>query len=99
MAWMNSLKASRSPTAWTGIPTGTPLTRTSLRTLAPGLHGRRRLVAEAGLLAEQRRLVRALPRRVDVVAAEVPVRRRRPVDRPAQIEVADDRGRPQIEVL
>ena len=55
--------------------------------------------AEAGGLAERGGLVGALPREVVVVAAEVAVRGGLRVDRPAQVEVAQDRGRAQVEVL
>ena len=44
-------------------------------------------------------LVGALPREVVVVAAEVAVRGGLRVDRPAQVEVAQDRRRAQVEVL
>src|SRR5579862_1464712 len=44
-------------------------------------------------------LVGALPGEVAVLAPEVPVRRGLPVDRAAQVEVAEDRRRPQVEVL
>src|SRR5581483_3663950 len=44
-------------------------------------------------------LVGALPREVAVFAAEVAVRRGVRVDRPPQVEVAEDRRRPQVEVL
>src|SRR5205807_5652310 len=44
-------------------------------------------------------LVGALPREVAVFAAEVAVRRGVRVDRPPQIEIAEDRRRPQVEVL
>src|SRR4051812_15158314 len=43
--------------------------------------------------------VGALPRQVDVGAAEVAVRGGRGVDRAQQVEVADDRGRTQVEDL
>ena len=66
--------------------------------LARGLAGADCL-GQAGLLAEQVGLVGRLPRRVDVVAAEVAVRRRLLVDRAAQVELLDDRGRAQVEVL
>ena len=56
-------------------------------------------VAEAGGGAERVGLVGALPREVVVVAAEVAVRGGLRVDRPAQVEVAQDRGRAQVEVL
>ena len=44
-------------------------------------------------------LVRFLPRRVDVRAAEVAVCGGRPVDRTAQLEVADDPPGAEIEVI
>src|SRR5215218_6311447 len=56
-------------------------------------------LAQAGRLAERFGLVRGLPRRVDVVAAEVAVRRRPLVDRAAQVQLLDDRSRPQVELL
>src|SRR2546426_8211054 len=43
--------------------------------------------------------VDALPREVGVGAAEVAIGRRLPVDRPPQIEVLDDAGRGEVEVL
>src|SRR5215471_13328767 len=54
---------------------------------------------EAGGFAKGIRLVRLLPRELGLVAAEVAVCGRLRVDRAAQIEVADDRARPQVEVL
>jgi len=53
-------------------------------------HQEPRHFVEIGLGAQRSRLVRRLPRRVDVVAAEVPVGRRRPVDRSAQAPVPAD---------
>src|SRR3972149_6219545 len=50
-------------------------------------------------LLQPLRLVGELPRRVDVAPAEVPVRGRRPVDRPPQVQVADNRPRAEVEVL
>ena len=50
-------------------------------------------------LAQNIRLVGPLPGRVQIVAPEVPVGCRRLVDRPAQIEVADDRTGTKVEVL
>ena len=47
---------------------------------------------------EQLRLVRALPRKVEVEAAEVAVCGGLAVDRAAQVQRRDDRGRPQVEV-
>src|SRR6186997_1201424 len=44
-------------------------------------------------------LVRALPREVVVVPAEMPVGGRLRVDRALEVEVADDRARPEVEVL
>ena len=46
----------------------------------------------------QRRLVGSLPGQIQVRAAEVTVSGGLPVDRAAQVERADDRGRPQVEV-
>src|SRR5687768_10552946 len=43
--------------------------------------------------------VRALPREVRLFAPEVAVRGSLLVDRPAEVEVADDRGRPEVEHL
>src|SRR5579859_2880644 len=54
---------------------------------------------EPGRSAERVGLVGPLPREVAVVAAEVPVRRGLRVDRAAQVEIAQDRGRAQVEVL
>ena len=59
--------------------------------------GRRR--GRAGGGAERAGLVGPLPREVVVVAAEVAVRGGLRVDRAAQVEVAQDRGRAQVEVL
>src|SRR5260221_11603082 len=56
-------------------------------------------VAEACRDAKRLGLVRPLPREVAVVAAEVPVRSGLHVDRTAEIEIAQDRGRAQVEVL
>src|SRR5262245_28983114 len=64
-----------------------------------GLRGGGRRGREAGGGAEVVGLVDALPREVVVVAAEVAVRGGLRVDRPAEVEVAQDRGRPQVEVL
>lgn len=58
-----------------------------------------RLLPEPDGLAQRRGLVGALPAEVVVVATEMPVGCRLGVDRPAQVEVAQDRGRPQVEVL
>src|SRR5438874_6412182 len=44
-------------------------------------------------------LVGALPREVAILAAEVTVRRGIRVDRAPQVEIAEDRRRPQVEVL
>src|SRR5690606_14938346 len=41
----------------------------------------------------------ALPRQVEVSAAEVAVRRRLPVDGSREVEAVDDGRRPQVEVL
>ena len=54
-----------------------------------------RTPASAG---EQLGLVRALPRQVEVEAAEVAVRGGLAVDRAAQVQRRDDRRRPQVEV-
>src|SRR6266576_1933366 len=54
---------------------------------------------EPGRCTERVRLVRALPGEVAVVPAEVTVRRRLRVDRTAEIEVTEDRGGTQVEVL
>src|SRR5258706_3972091 len=56
-------------------------------------------VPEPGRRAERVGLVRPLPGEVAVVAAEVAVRRGLHVDRAAQIEIAQDRGRAQVEML
>src|SRR5205823_14984157 len=63
-----------------------------------GLLGARR-GGGAGGGAEGVGLVGALPREVVVVAAEMAVGGGLGVDRAAEIEVTDDRGRPQVEVL
>ena len=55
-------------------------------------------LGQAGVGGEQRRLVGALPRQVQVRPAEVAVRRGLAVDRPAQVERRDDRRRAQVEV-
>ena len=44
-------------------------------------------------------MIRALPREALLLAAEVPVGRGGAVDRASQVEVAQDRGRAQVEVL
>src|ERR1700680_4706428 len=53
----------------------------------------------AGRFAQLVDLVQFLPRQVEVRTSEVPVRRNLLVDRSAQVEVVDDRRRPEIEVL
>src|SRR6058998_747815 len=53
---------------------------------------------DGGVGAQRLDLVRLLPRHPQVVATEVPVRRRRPVDRPQQVHVGDDRAGPKVEV-
>src|SRR4051812_47617823 len=60
---------------------------------------RRRRLGHARLLAEQVGLVGRFPRRIDVVAAEVAVRRRPLVDRATQIQLLDDRRGAKVEVL
>src|SRR4029453_119356 len=73
-----------------------PAAQTIFRqTLLLGRCGR----ADAGRLAPRLGLLGAPPREVGVGAAEVAVRRGLGVDRPPQVEVADDRARPQVEVL
>src|ERR687891_87890 len=74
----------------------------SLRTLAvvvglAGCHGLARSRSRGR--AQRVGLVGALPREVVVVAPEVAVRRRLRVDRAAQLEVAQDRRRTEVEVL
>ena len=54
---------------------------------------------EACRLAQQVGLVGLLPGSVDVVAAEMTVGGRLAIDRAAQVQVADDRARPQVEIL
>src|SRR3954470_22589749 len=54
---------------------------------------------EPGRCTERVRLVRPLPGEVAVVPAEVTVRRRLRVDRAAEVEVTEDRGGTQVEVL
>src|SRR5579863_1210263 len=54
---------------------------------------------EPGGRAQRVGLVGALPGEVPVLAPEVPVRRGVRVDRSPQVEVAEDRSRPQVEVL
>src|SRR5487761_782360 len=54
---------------------------------------------EPGGCAQRVGLVGPLPREVAVVAAEVAVRRRLRIDRPAQVEVAQDRRGAQVEML
>src|SRR3954469_11173182 len=58
-----------------------------------------RWLCETGGLTERIGLVGALPREVAVVAAEVAVRGGLRIDRAPQVEIAQDRGRPQVEVL
>src|SRR5207253_5639149 len=88
----------------TGVPSGTAYVKTRSRCDSPGstrtteqkpLTARRGATLENGFQIVDP--VRALPREVCVFAAEVTVRRRLVVDRPAQVEVADDRGRAQVE--
>jgi hypothetical protein len=45
------------------------------------------------------RLVCLFPRQIEVRPAEMPVGRNLPVDRAAQVQIADNGGRPQIEML
>src|SRR5579862_2003459 len=54
---------------------------------------------QPGGRAQRVRLVGALPREVAILAPEVAVRRRLRVDRPPQVEIAQDRRRTQVEVL
>src|SRR5579864_839776 len=54
---------------------------------------------EPGSRAQRLGLVGALPREVAVLAPEVPVRRGLRIDRPPQVEIAEDRRRAQVEVL
>src|SRR5207244_13138264 len=54
---------------------------------------------EPGRRTERIRLVRALPGELALVPAEMTVRSRLRVDRTAEVEVAEDRGRTQVEVL
>jgi hypothetical protein len=67
--------------------------------LTPDRLRRRRAGSGAYRGLQSRGTVGALPRQIDVGAAEVPVRRRLGVDRAQQVEVADDRGRTQVEDL
>ena len=55
--------------------------------------------ADAGLLSQQVSLIGLLPGEVVVVAPEVTVGGRLAVDRPAQVELADERPGTQVEVL
>src|SRR5579863_5520108 len=52
----------------------------------------------AGGAPQRIHLVQPLPRQINVRASEVPVGRRRLVDRPAQVQRLDDARRAQIEV-
>ncbi len=54
---------------------------------------------QPGRLPKELGLVRSLPGEVVVVAAEVAVGRGLRVDRSPQVEVAQDRSRPEVEVL
>src|SRR3954464_14379185 len=63
------------------------------------LRGRALRRAKPGGVAERVGFVGALPGEVAVVAAEVAVRRGLRVDRAAQVEVAQDRGRAEVEML
>ena len=54
---------------------------------------------QAGGGAQRVGAIGALPREVGVAAAEVAVGGGRGVDRPAQVEIAHDRGRAEVEVL
>src|SRR3990172_7255818 len=76
-------------------PRGLP--RQNDRSLALG--PLRLLGRQAGGLAERLRPVGPLPGGVDVAAAHVAVGGGRAVDRPAQVQVADDRVRAEVEVL
>ena len=87
--------ASRRCASWTCAATCDD----GRRRLAGPARRRRRARVEAGGRAQRVRLVRALPGEVVVVAAEVAVRGRLRVDRAAQVEVAQDRRRTQVEVL
>src|SRR6202047_640000 len=70
------------------------------RTRSDGMGERRHaLELEAGDLAQHRRAAGVLPGEVLLVAAEMAVRRGLAIDRPAQIEIADDAGRAHREVL
>src|SRR4051794_3461580 len=52
-----------------------------------------------GRVLQSRRTIGALPWQVEVVAAEVAIRRGLPVNRTEQVQIADDRGRAQVEDL
>src|SRR4051812_12966221 len=58
-----------------------------------------RRLDETGGLTERIGLVGALPGEIAVLTAEVPVRGGLRVDRAPQVEVAEDRGGPEVEVL
>src|SRR3989442_15155460 len=72
-----------------------PVTRTVLAVLR--LHHLERLAPRLG--REQVRLVGPFPRKIDVGAAKVAVRRRLLVDRAAKLELPDDLQRAEVEML
>src|SRR5439155_17297787 len=55
-------------------------------------------LGQAGFGGEERRLVRSLPRQVEIGPAEVAVGGRLAIDGPEELEGVDDRGRPQVEM-
>src|SRR3954469_25323909 len=87
-----SPRASRASARCEPMKPAPPVMRT-----VSGVDARR--LGEAGRGTQRIRLVGALPREVAFVAAEVAVGGGLRVDRPAQVEVAEDRGRAEVEVL
>src|SRR6185369_11715800 len=70
----------------------------------PGRHAEsedldRRLREQPGRSAQRVGLVGPLPREVAVVSAEMAIRCGLRVDRPPEVEIADDRARAQVEML
>src|SRR2546423_4382574 len=90
--WRRSIKRSER---WLPAKPSIPVTRTVLAVLR--LHHLEPL--DTGFRGQQVRLVRAFPRQVDIGAAEVAVGRRLLVDRTAQLQLANDFERAEVEVL
>src|SRR6266446_6970898 len=87
-----SPRASRASARCEPMKPAPPVMRT-----VSGVDARR--LGDAGRRAQRIRLVGALPREGALVAAEMAVGGGLRVDRPAQVEVAENRCRTQVEVL